>query len=124
MAKFKRTGLHRLECPTCPCYGYFTVAMLEAAGQLPSCFTRGCGERLQPARIELALMLGAMAADAPVMVAYERKVHSVAHGQAWSRKGQASPEMRAAEIIAAEQRKAARQRRIQALMPTPDPMPF
>jgi hypothetical protein len=32
---FKRAGLHRLECPDCPCYGYFTVAMLEAAAGCP-----------------------------------------------------------------------------------------
>lgn len=122
-AKFKRTGLHRLECPVCPCYGYFTVAMLEAAGELPSCFSRGCGETMVPARIELALMLDCD--DAPVMLAYRAKCSSVAHGQAWTGKsGLAQPEQRAFESISRDQRVAARQRRIAALLPTPEVLPF
>lgn len=123
-AKFKRTGLHRLECPVCSCYGYFTVAMLEDVG-LPRCFRDGCGETLQPARIELALMLGAE--DAPIYHAYAAKVGSVAHGQASHyMKGREceSPEYRAIESISREQRKAARQRRIAAILPVPEPMPF
>jgi hypothetical protein len=118
-AKFKRTGLHRLDCPMCPGYAYGTVANLESVG-LPVC---ACGERMQPARIELALMLEAD--DAPVMTAYRSKVSSVAHGQAWTgRGGLEQPEQRAVDHIAREQRHAARQRRIAALMPVAQPMPF
>jgi hypothetical protein len=58
---FKRAGLHRLECPDCPCYGYFTVAMLEAAGELPACFAVGCGARMMPTELELAVLLGGRA---------------------------------------------------------------
>jgi hypothetical protein len=32
---FKRAGLHPARCPDCPCYGYFTVAMLEPPGSSP-----------------------------------------------------------------------------------------
>lgn len=77
-AKFKRGGLHRLECASCPTYGYYTVAMIEDAG-LPVCWREGCGDTLQPARIELALLLGAD--KAPVMAEYSAKVNSVARGQ-------------------------------------------
>jgi hypothetical protein len=77
---FSRKGLHRLECPMCPCYGYFTVAMLEAAGELPRCFARGCGETLQPTELELAMLLDAE--DSRPMVEYRRECNSVAKGQA------------------------------------------
>lgn len=123
-AMFKRSGLHRLTCEACPTYGYFTVATLEDAG-LPTCWREGCGATLQPERIELALLIGAD--DAPVMSAYRAKVGSVAHGQASHyAKGRAleSPEFRAVESISREQRKAARARRIAAILPTPEPMPF
>lgn len=123
-AKFKRTGLHRLTCTACPTYGYFTVAMLEQAG-LPRCWRDGCGETLMPDRIEVALLLGVD--DAPVMAAYRAKVGSVAHGQASHyAKGREleSPEFRAIESISREQRKAARERRIAAILPTPEPLPF
>jgi hypothetical protein len=133
-AKFKRSGLHRLECPMCSCYGYFTVAMLEDVG-LPECFRKGCGETMQPAKIELAMMLGAD--DAPIMHEYEAKVQSVAKGQApHYAKGREleSPEFRALygnpkdrkrePGLIAIQRSNARQRRIMALMPAPEPMAF
>jgi hypothetical protein len=120
-AKFKRSGLHRLECESCDGYGYFTVAQLEAKG-MPACW---CGERLVPQRVELALMLGVE--DAPIMAAYRAKVSSVAHGQASHyAKGREleSPEFRAVESISRDQRRAARARRIAAILPTPEPMPF
>src|SRR3954452_5056940 len=76
---FKRAGLHRLECPDCPCYGYFTVAALEAAGGLPACFVLGCGARMMPTELELAMLLEV---DAPVVHAYTVECESIAHGQA------------------------------------------
>lgn len=121
---FKRGGLHRLVCPCCPTYGYYTVAMLEDAG-LPVCWREGCGETLQPERLELALLIGAD--DAPVMRAYASKVNSVMHGQASHvQRGRdvESPEWRALEAISAEQRKISRARRLSALAPAPEPMPF
>ncbi len=122
--KFKRGGLHRLTCTHCPTYAYMTVAMLEDAG-LPRCWRDGCAGTLQPDRVELALLIGAE--DAPVMSAYRAKVSSVAHGQASHyMRGRAveSPEFRAVESISREQRQEARKRRLAALLPTPEPMPF
>jgi hypothetical protein len=55
-AKFKRSGLHRLECTECDGYGYFTVAYLEkAAPVMPGC---ACGAAMMPERLELAILLG------------------------------------------------------------------
>jgi hypothetical protein len=119
MKAFKRTGLHRLNCPVCAGYTYSTVANLETVG-LPRC---ACGETFQPERLELAMMLGAD--DSPVMAAYERKVSSVAHGQAWTgRSGLDDPSQRAYAEISREQRKASRERRLMALMPAAEPMAF
>jgi hypothetical protein len=67
---FSRKGLHRFSCPMCPCYGYFTVALVEDVG-LPPCFAPGCpgqDERMQPDRLELAIILEAW--HAPVYVEY------------------------------------------------------
>lgn len=133
-AKFKRGGLHKIACPDCSCYGYFTIAMLEEAG-LPACFRQGCGATMQPERIEAALLLGAD--DAPIMSAYMAKVSSVAHGQASHyMKGREleSPEFRALfgdpkdvkryPGLIREQRAESRRRRIAAILPTPEPMAF
>jgi hypothetical protein len=128
---FKRAGLHRLECPDCPCYGYFTVAMLEAAGGLPACFAVGCGARMMPTELELAVLLDV---DAPVVREYESECGRIAHGQAWSAGngrgiGQAmreleAPEMKAAARLAARRRDVARSNRLRAIAPVPTPMPF
>jgi hypothetical protein len=122
---FSRKGLHRLECPMCPCYGYFTVAALEGAGELPRCFSKGCGETLQPTELELAMLLDAE--DSRPMVEYRRECNSVAKGQAshymLGHKCEA-PELVAAARVESARRLSARQRRIAALMPVPEPMPF
>src|SRR4051812_13276207 len=55
-APFKRSGLHRLSCPSCPTYAYLTVATLEDAG-MPRCWREGCGDTLEPERLELAILL-------------------------------------------------------------------
>lgn len=125
---FKRSGLHRLECQACPCYGYFTVAMLEKAGQMPRCFAPDCGAEMQPERLELALMLGV---DSPIVHEYHER--TIRKQMAQMPKGK-RPCMRsehlddmgakAAREIVAEQRHDARQRRIRAILPTPEPLPF
>lgn len=116
-AKFKRAGLHRLECASCDGYGYFTVAQLEARG-LPGCW---CGQTLEPAELELALMLGV---ETITVQAYRAKVNSVAHGQASHyAKGREleSPEFRALygddhePGILEQEREAARARRLAAI---------
>lgn len=120
---FKRTGLHRLECVSCAGYAYSTVAQLETVG-LPSC---ACGADFTPDRLELAMLLGLY--DAPVALEYAAKVRSVEHGQAAP--GRARPHVRfrdptllAAEHVERNRATMARQRRLGAIAPTPDPMPF
>lgn len=122
---FSRKGLHRLECLDCPGYAYGTVACLEAVG-LPSC---ACGGRLVPERLELALMLGVE--DAPIVAEYMARTARKESGQypASRRPCQSSGALadmgaRAAAEIVAEQRLQSRQRRLSALMPTPEVLPF
>jgi hypothetical protein len=125
-----RGGLHRLECPDCPCYGYFTVATLEAAGELPACFVGGCGERMVPTELELAMLLGV---DAPVVEAYTLECQSIAHGQAFAvghghgrnaAHRLETPELKAAERVAKRRRDAALSNRLGALKPVAAPIPF
>jgi hypothetical protein len=117
---FKRQGLHRVECD-CGAYTYSTVACLETHG-LPMC---GCGSRFLPGRVELAEVLGVV--DCPAVVEYRAEFSSVLHGQAsHGRRGRA---LRPAEAIAAERverrrRDLARKRRVSAILPTPEPLPF
>jgi hypothetical protein len=125
--KFSRKGLHRLECPMCSCYGYFTVAMLENAGELPACFARGCGETMQPTELELAMILEAE--DSRPMMSYVRECNSVAKGQApHGMRGhelKRTPEEVAAERVESDRRSSAALRRRSALRPvTVEAMPF
>jgi hypothetical protein len=117
---FRRSGLHKLECD-CGGYVYATVAQLELRG-LPCC---GCGERFVPERLELAELLGLM--DAPAVAEYRRELSGVLHGQASH--GRRGRELRPAELVAAERverrrRELARKRRLTAILPVPEPMPF
>jgi hypothetical protein len=125
---FKRAGTHRVECPACPTYGYFTVAMLEDIG-LPSCWRPGCGETMHPARLELALTLGDDAA--PIVAEYRERTIRKEIGQLPKAKRPcmltdhlADMGAKAAREICAEQRAEARERRIRAILPTPEPLPF
>lgn len=128
---FKRAGLHRLECPDCQCYGYFTVAMLERAGELPVCFARGCSAIMLPAELELALLLDV---DCPATAEYQAEMERVQSGQArrcgYGHAQSVDPSRWrdaadvAAERVAKRRRETARARRIQALRPAPKPMPF
>jgi hypothetical protein len=127
---FKRGGLHRLECPDCPCYGYFTVAMLEAAGGPPACFVDGCGAAMTPTELELAMLLEV---DAPVVAAYESECQSIAHGQAFAvghghgrnaAHRLETPELKAAERVAKRRSDAALSNRLQALKPVAAAMAF
>lgn len=123
-AAFKRAGLHRLECDDCDGYAYATVAELERVG-LPAC---GCGARYAPARLELALLLGAE--RAPAVAEYRAELESVARGQAPHCGSSArAAKLRAPEVIALERvesrrRSSARARRLRAIAPAPEPMPF
>lgn len=122
---FKRSGLHRLECEACDGYGYHTVANLEKHG-LPSC---GCGSRMVPERLELALLLGVD--DAPVVREWrwltdrkERAQMPAAKRPCQVSENLASMAERAANEIIADQRKTSRRRRLAAILPTPEPLPF
>jgi hypothetical protein len=129
MAKpFSRKGLHRLECDACPAYVYATVACLESRG-LPRC---SCGGEFQPERLELAIMLGMD--DAPVVMALDERtaVKLKAQFPAFvraSRNGRDASSLndmsaRAFDEIRAEQREQSRKRRLAALRPAPEPIPF
>lgn len=120
LSPFKRTGLHRLECD-CGAYVYGTVAQLESVG-MPRC---ACGDTFHPDRLELALLLGLE--DAPVMAEYNRARGSIMHGQASH--GRRGRELRSVEDIAFERLErnraaTARKRRLAALAPAPEPLPF
>lgn len=122
---FKRKGLHRLECLDCPGYLYGTVASLESVG-LPRC---ACGGRLVPERLELALLLGV--SDAPIVHEWQRLTDRKERAQmpAARRPCQMSENLasmaeRAAFEITAQQRLQSRQRRIAAILPTPEALPF
>lgn len=117
---FSRKGLHRLECPECPGYTYSTVANLETVG-LPSC---KCGSTFEPERLELAELLGV---ESPAVIAYRLECQSIAHGQASH--GQRGRQLRPVELVAAERvesrrRSEARNRRLSALRPVPEALPF
>jgi hypothetical protein len=129
MTTFKRGGLHKLACPTCPGYGYATVANLETVG-LPVC---ACGETFQPERLEVALLLGLD--DAPVVMALRQRTDDKERSQLRSlrRNGEMVRRLagtlndmsaKALEEIRSEQREQARTRRLNALLPAPEPMPF
>jgi hypothetical protein len=131
-SKFKRGGLHRLECASCPTYGYYTVAMLEDAG-LPVCWRRGCGDTLMPTEVELALMMDLD--DSPLVVAWREMTHGKELSQQRSVGWERAAERRAAgtlnrmdakalDEMRAERSRAARARRLNALMPVAEPMAF
>lgn len=121
---FKRAGLHPLDCPSAACQGYVyaTVAQLQALG-LPCC---PCGTVYVPREVELAEMLGLE--DCAAVDEYRREMESVWRGQ----ESHASrldrtlrdPHTVAMERITSRRRSDARKRRVSALLPTPEPMPF
>jgi hypothetical protein len=128
-AKFKRSGLHRLNCPACSGYTYSTVASLETVG-FPRC---ACGEQFEPERVELALLLGRD--DLPVVRALFDRTENKEDSQLRSvgRRGVEARlragvlnnmSVRALDEIRAEQAGIARRRRLAALVPAPEPMPF
>lgn len=92
---FTREGLHRLECE-CGAYVYATVAMLERYG-LPSC---PCGERLTPARRELAELLGV---SCPAITEFE------------TARALGMNDRDAAKWVEAQRRERARRRRMEAI---------
>lgn len=116
-----RRGLHRLECG-CGGYVYATVSALERFG-LPSC---PCGERFEPERVDVAMILGLE--DCAAVLEFRREASSVMHGQAPRaiRYGGAvrDPELVAAERVEKRRRERARSNRLGALRPAAEPMPF
>lgn len=121
---FKRSGLHKLECPACGSYVYSTVAQLETVGS-PAC---ACGATYEPERLELAMMLGV---DSPIVAEYQRRTdrklraqYPAAHRPCQMTDDLADMGARAAAEIVAEQRAEARKRRITAILPAPEPLPF
>lgn len=128
---FRRAGLHRLECPMCDTYGYFTVAMLEAAG-LPQCWREGCGEPLEPVEVELALMLDVDTAR--VRDLFDRTDDKErSQLRSLGRRGLElkqtlgtlnSMSVAALADVNAERRQEARARRLAAIAPSPEPMCF
>lgn len=117
---FSRQGLHRLECD-CGAYVYATVSGLETHG-IPQC---ECGARFTPERVELAMLLGLE--DAPAVVEYQRVLSSVMRGQARVGRGNGTdyrPEPVALARVESERRALARQRRVSAILPTPEALPF
>jgi hypothetical protein len=94
-AKFKRSGLRRLNCPAC--------------------------SRFEPERVELALLLGRD--DLPVVRALFDRTEN--KEEARLRAGVLNNmSVRALDEIRAEQAGIARRRRLAALVPAPEPMPF
>ena len=128
VATFSRKGLHRLECPMCEATVYSTVAQLEQRG-LPACW---CGERFQPATVDLALHLGAD--DAPIAREFfDREARKdLAQKPAQiraSRRGRDPStlnDMTAAALdeVRELQRSNARKRRLALFTPTPEVIPF
>jgi len=118
---FKRQGLHRLECSSCDGYAYSTVAQLESVG-MPSC---ACGAPFVPDRLELAQLLGAT--DAPCVLEYEQACGSIAHGQASHvARGRRVRDVTdvALERVERNRAAAARKRRLGAIAPAAEPLPF
>lgn len=121
---FKRAGLHPLDCgaATCGGYVYATVAQLEALG-LPAC---PCGASYVPREVELAELLGLE--DCAAVDEYRREVESIWHGQEshahrLDRKLREPHDLAMARIVK-RRREDARRRRVSALMPTAEAMPF
>lgn len=115
-----RRGVHRLEC-ACGAIVYSTVPNLERHG-LPAC---ACGERFTPESVELAEALGVI--DCAAVSEYAAELRKVQHGQAPH--GIKGRELRPAESVAFERvesrrREMARNRRLGALRPASDPIPF
>lgn len=115
-----RRGVHRLECG-CGATLYSTVPNLERHG-IPAC---ACGGTFAPESVELAEALGVR--DCAAVAEYVAELRKVQHGQApHGLKGRA---LRPAESVAFERverrrRELARERRLMALRPAPEPMPF
>jgi transcription elongation factor Elf1 len=123
-AAYKRTGLHKLECPDCAGYVYATVAALEAAG-LPVCGR--CGLAFEPREFELAYHLDMDAASSRAIREYEHECNSVMRGQIpHYRAGRRvdPPEVLAGERCVQRRRESAKSNRLRALLPVAEPLPF
>lgn len=121
---FKRSGLHRLDCGATLCGGYVyaTVAQLESLG-IPAC---PCGTRYVPIEVELADLLGLD--DCHAIDEYRREIESIWQGQeSHARRLDRTlrdPHTVAMTRIVKRRSEDARKRRVSALRPTPEPLPF
>lgn len=116
--------MHRLNCTGCDAYVYATVAMLEKHG-CPVC---ACGQPFTPERLELALTIGV---DHPAAAELEARTYRKVRAQQPHARFNGSQlastdelQLRALLEISAEQRQTARERRLRAIQPTPDDIPF
>ena len=121
---FKRSGLHRLDCAAMMCDGYVYATVAQCEQGLPAC---RCGSRFVPVEVELAEILGLE--DCAAVDEYRREIESIWHGQEAHGKRLGGAKLRephdlAMARISRRRREDARQRRISALLPTPEPMPF
>jgi hypothetical protein len=95
---------------------------VRAAG-LPLC---RCGDSFVPAEVELAELLGLE--DCAAVDEYRRMVESIWHGQESHAhrldRTLREPHDLAMSRIVKRRRDDARKRRVSALLPTPEPMPF
>jgi hypothetical protein len=120
---WKRAGLHKLACHDCGAYAYATVAQLERFG-LVAC--PGCGDRMVPDELELALLLGLD--DLPIVREFERiaanKEASQRRSLGWNEAAErhsagtlASMEQAAADEMRRQRRETCRSNRLRALQP-------
>lgn len=120
---FRRSGLHRLSCGDVTCDGYVYATVAQCEQGLPSC---RCGAAFVPVEVELAEMLGVE--DAPAVDEYRREVESIWHGQASHAhrldRRLNDPHELAMSRIVKRRSVDARKRRVSALMPAAEPMPF
>jgi len=106
--------------------------MLEDAG-LPVCWRAGCGDTLAPTEVELALLLDLE--DSPLVMAWREMTHckelSQQRSVGWERAAERHAagtlnrmDAKALDEMRAERSRVARERRLNALMPTVEAMPF
>src|SRR4051812_10825823 len=115
-----RRGVHRLECG-CGAVIYSTVPNLERHG-LPAC---PCGRPFVPESVELAEHLGVSDCDA--VREFQAEMARVWHGQApHAHKGRdmRDPSAIAFERVESRRREMARNRRLAALKPAAEALPF
>lgn len=126
IATASTTRNRKLECPDCG-YVVRTSRKMIARG-FPGC---PCGGRLMPWDLDdvLEFMDGPELEAHPVYRAYLAEASSIMHGQAWRGGLHAScnfadPDSKAMDRVYQQQRVSASERRLQAILPAPEALPF